>query len=313
MLANLRQPILTTTTPLRDSMTAAVELLEFTDPYCTWCWGSEPVLRRIRETYGGQVSIGFVMGGLVDNIDDFSDPANGIGGPDWKRQVAAHWLEASGRHGMPVDVGRFVEKVAPSSTFPANIAYEAAKLQDPELADRYLRRLREAAATESRSIHLPDVQADIAEEVGLDRAGFLKDLAGPARKAFEEDRRMCRKYGVSGFPTFLVRAGGRERILHGYNRFPAFAAVFDGITEKPLKRHPPAMGEDAVLGFVNKYGSAAAREVAEVFGVPDSDAEKVLRKLVSKGKLEAHPAGTGTMYRAVRSGGRCDSLTGECD
>ncbi|MFZ4617921.1 MAG: DsbA family oxidoreductase, partial [Rectinemataceae bacterium] len=84
---------------------------------------------------------------------------------------------------MPVDISQFAEKVAPKSTYPANIAYEAAGLQDPARADRYLRRLREAAATESRSIHLPEIQADLAEEIGLDRAWFLADLAGPAKEA----------------------------------------------------------------------------------------------------------------------------------
>ena len=80
-----------------------IELIEFTDPYCTWCWGSEPVLRKIKEVYGNQVKIGFVMGGLVKDIAEFYDPLNRIGGKDWNKQVASHWLEASERHGIPVD------------------------------------------------------------------------------------------------------------------------------------------------------------------------------------------------------------------
>jgi len=121
-----------------------VELTEYTDPYCTWCWGSEPVLRHVLEAYGEQVRLRFVMGGLTNDSETVRDPSNGIGGPDWRRQVAAHWLEASRRHGMPVEVSEFVEKVAPRSTYPTNIAYEAAKQQNPAVADPYLRRLREA-------------------------------------------------------------------------------------------------------------------------------------------------------------------------
>ena len=51
-----------------------INLVSFTDPYCTWCWGSEPILRKIEEVYGEQVSISFVMGGLVEDIRNFSDP-----------------------------------------------------------------------------------------------------------------------------------------------------------------------------------------------------------------------------------------------
>jgi predicted DsbA family dithiol-disulfide isomerase len=295
-----------------ESMAHPIELIEFTDPYGTWCWGSEPVLRRIQETYGGQVKLLFVMGGFTDDADRVHDPANGIGGSDWKRQVAVHWVDASSRHGMPVDISQFAERVAQKSTYPANIAYEAARLQDPAQADRYLRRLREAAATESRSIQLPEIQADLAEEICLDRPRFLADLAGLAKEAFAEDQRLCREHGVQGFPTFLVSGGGRERILRGYTRFPAFAALFDSMADKPLGRFRSAINEASVLGFVGKYGSAATREVAEVFEVTDSDAEALLRQLVAKGQIEGHPAGAGTMYRMPMAGAYCDPLTGEC-
>ena len=101
------------------NISPAIELIEYTDPYCTWCWGSEPILRHIQEVYKEQVHVSFVMGGLTDDTAGISDPANGIGGADWKHQVAAHWLDASSQHGMPVDVSKFVEIVA-RATKPQN-------------------------------------------------------------------------------------------------------------------------------------------------------------------------------------------------
>ena len=64
---------------------AILELIQFTDPYCTWCWGSEPVMRHIEEVYGSQVRFGFVMGGLVPDVSKFNDPLNKIGGPAVRR------------------------------------------------------------------------------------------------------------------------------------------------------------------------------------------------------------------------------------
>ena len=55
-------------------MNHAIEIVEYTDPYCTWCWGSEPVLRHLQEAYGDQLTIRFVMGGLVEDSKTFSDP-----------------------------------------------------------------------------------------------------------------------------------------------------------------------------------------------------------------------------------------------
>ncbi|MEI6386371.1 MAG: DsbA family protein, partial [Spirochaetota bacterium] len=57
-----------------EPMTHSIELIEFTDPYCTWCWGSEPILRRIQETYGEQIKVRFVMGGLTDDAERVHDP-----------------------------------------------------------------------------------------------------------------------------------------------------------------------------------------------------------------------------------------------
>jgi hypothetical protein len=142
----------------------------------------------------------------------------------------------------------------------------------------------------------------------LDRVRFLADLAGPTRQAFADDQRFCQASGAHGFPTFLIRAGGREH----YNRFLAFAAVFDSLAGEPLEKNRLTISEGAVLDFIGKYGSAVAREVVEVFGVSDSEAEMIMDQLVSKGEIEARPAVTGTLYRALQSGEYCDPLTGGC-
>ena len=42
---------------------AVIEIIEFTDPACTWCWGSEPILRKLQYRYKEQLRISFVVGG----------------------------------------------------------------------------------------------------------------------------------------------------------------------------------------------------------------------------------------------------------
>jgi putative protein-disulfide isomerase len=43
--------------------TTLIEIVEFTDPVCTWCWGSESVLRKLETRYEGNIKISFIMGG----------------------------------------------------------------------------------------------------------------------------------------------------------------------------------------------------------------------------------------------------------
>ena len=82
-----------------------IEIIEFTDPACTWCWGSEPILRKLETHYEGNIEINFIMGGLVKDMRSFRDDRNGIGGDLSKvnKEVASHLVEASSRHGMPVE------------------------------------------------------------------------------------------------------------------------------------------------------------------------------------------------------------------
>ena len=114
-----------------------ITILQFTDPICVWCWGNEPVLRAIEYLYGDKVRIEFIMGGLVEDISTLYDirgekseviqRANQI--------ITRNWLAASQKHGMPVvDTGLKLFSERYPSSFPQNIAYEAAKRVNPLLA-----------------------------------------------------------------------------------------------------------------------------------------------------------------------------------
>lgn len=127
--------------------TKKVIVTNFTDPLCTWCWGLEPVFRKLETHFPDKIEFRYVMGGLVENIEEKWDPANGIGHADItriNRQIEAHWKDASRRHGMPVKGTGFTlfSREYPS-TYPQNIAYKAAQMVDGKKADRFLRRMRE--------------------------------------------------------------------------------------------------------------------------------------------------------------------------
>lgn len=277
-----------------------VELVEYTDPYCTWCWGSEPILRRIKEVYGDQVKVAFKMGGLVEDIRIFYDPLNQIGGDRWAEKVAEHWLDASRRHGMPVDEKVFPE-IAGSfkSTYPANIAYKAAQFQSDELADRFLRRMREAAAAERRHIHERDVQLELAGEVGLDTKKFLSDIeSGRAEKAFYDDLVDARSLGVTGFPTFYLRnKDGDFIILRGYKSFEDFRTVIRNVTRGTAVERNLEPTLENILSFITRHKKVATKEVAEVFDLKLENAEAKLDELRRKGAIERIPAGNGAFWK----------------
>lgn len=279
----------------------SLEIIEYTDPYCTWCWGSEPVLRKIQETYGDQIRIIFRMGGLVENISKFYDSLNKIGGSNWYQQVAAHWLDASQRHGMPVDERVWYDiKDEFRSTYPANIAYKSAEFQNGERAIKFLRRMREAAAAERQAIHRLEVQVELVQKSGLDSNKFMSDIEnGKAEAAFHEDLLECRGRGITGFPTFLIRnAEGQEILLHGYQKFPAFERVIQQLGDNSLASNPILVDEYSILGFVRKYEKVSLKEVAEVFNITVESTMEWIAKLKEKGLVIEHRAGNGFFYLA---------------
>jgi len=146
------------------------------------------------------------------------DTANGIGG-DAERsnaQIAAHWLEASARHGMPVRTAGFrMFTDQDRSTWPMCEAYEAARLVDEGLAARYLRRLREANAAEALQVNRVEVQAELAAEVGLDVGRFLGALRdGSARAAFQADLAETARHGVCVHrPMPITDSGGSRSVI----------------------------------------------------------------------------------------------------
>lgn len=186
-------------------------ITQFTDPMCTWCWGSEPIIRHLRATIGDQIELRYVLGGLVEDFDEFYDAANDIGDPS---DVAPHWEEASRHHGMPVNT-RIFETDPAQSTYPASKAFTAARQQDTELAHRYLRRLREAYKTRARNVNRREEQVKIAESVGLDVDKFTTALDnGVAEAKFEADLIRTKKPMYKHFRRIkltgpLVRRGSR--------------------------------------------------------------------------------------------------------
>jgi putative protein-disulfide isomerase len=275
---------------------ALVEVTYFTDPYCSWCWATEPMLYRIRETYREQVHIRYVMGGLVKDMAEFYDALNDI---RTTAQVAPHWRMVSERSGQPIDEGLMEEITDPHfSTWPACIAVKAAQLQGEEVGERFLRRLRRAALTERKVISYREVQEALAQEVpGLDLERWRKALdSGQAERAFQEDLAECRRYGVTGFPTLLFRyvglltLPGRDKpiLVGGHRTSETYRKVLYSLAPT-LKEHSPR----PILELLADYGPLTTREIAEVYSQPLEEARRELETLEAQGSVQ----------RLVRRGG----------
>ncbi len=302
---------------MKNTKEAVIEIVEFTDPACTWCWGSEPILRKLEYRYKEQIKISFVMGGLVEDAHTFMDNKNKIGGDlnSFNKQVGTHWLEASQRHGMPVLAEGFklFDDENPS-TYPMNIAYKAAQFQSEEIANKFLRRMREATAAEAKQTNTMEVLIELAQESGLDIGMFITDMeSGKANKAFEEDRYLTRSHRANGFPSFLIKSkDGKEIMLRGYQSFENFKSTINHLSSNELIEYTPSVSEENIIDFIKTFEKVAKVEIKESFDFHTDELDKLIGNLLEKKVIEEIIVGNSFYYQMPKEGAMCDD-TGVCN
>ena len=159
-----------------------VAVVEYTDPICSWAWGTEPKLRLLRWRHGHRMTWRVVMGGLV------GDATNGRS--DWDpvlaaKPMSAYWRQSSAYTGQPYP---FPMRRMAKSTDPAGRAVNAAREQGDDVADRVLRRFRESTFVFGETPETPEQFAASAAGVpGLDMDRWLAAL-----------RRSSKRRGVPG-------------------------------------------------------------------------------------------------------------------
>lgn len=245
-------------------------IYNFTDPVCTWCLGMEPIFRKLEVSYPELVEIRYVMGGLVKDFRDMADPMEGIRSEDallFNRQVAKHWEHASLKHGMPVKAEGFsLFSEDYPSTYPQNIAYKAAQMADAEKADFFLYLMRTGVSSGGLIISKEEVQVKLAEEAGIERASFLKYLRdGSAEAAFEEDLITMRRFGIRGFPSFILEYKVVNYALHGFSPFSVFHKAIQKITEGKETIRQIERSYAVLKRFLHRHPKIAAEELKQVF------------------------------------------------
>ena len=182
-------------------------LIYFSDPMCSWCYGFSPVMEEIRREFGPALPIRVVMGGLRPGTDT---PMT----PEAKLEIADHWTHVHDATGLPFDGSGMARPGFAYDTDPAARAVVVARRDGEELAAAYLARAQRAFYGEGRDVTTAEVLADIAEELGLDRAPFLSSWASEAAKVETwRDYAISQRAGVTGFPTLV--AGPNEDGVYG--------------------------------------------------------------------------------------------------
>jgi putative protein-disulfide isomerase len=257
-----------------------IEVVHAISPLCSWSWGYEPVLNRLRHIYGKQVE--FVVGHALPYTDR-EEWLKDYGMTD--KEAVAWQHEGIDLLGLPTYVpSSFLEM--PSSCYPAAVASIAANIaHGPEAERKLIRRILFATFVEGLDTSDDKVLSSLVDELGLDNARMLKVSEGDAiDRAMGND--MARMGHGANFYSLLVRDGNKEfgntkvSVEHGYDAARVERAI-EYLSEKKLKRGKLP----SIEAYVEEVGPVSIAEVSKFYAISKADAKSKLSALEKKGKL----------------------------
>jgi protein-disulfide isomerase-like protein with CxxC motif len=225
-----------------------IEVIEFTDPGCSWAWGTEPKLRLLQWRYGDRLKWRRVLGGLVGDQNNYVENFDPVRAA--KRYIP-YWRGAYQHTKMSYPTQLEWMYV---STEPAGRAVKAAELQSEEIGARVLRRLREQTFVFGKP---PDTAERILDAVtgvpGLDVDLLAEEIdADAVEKIFHEDWEETRRpnqyvltlqgdrpgigkaKNTEGhwryvFPTVLFRSADREETVPGWCDYEEYELAMEDV------------------------------------------------------------------------------------
>jgi putative protein-disulfide isomerase len=174
------------------------QIIYFSDPMCSWCWGVSPVIEAVEAAWGERLPIRLIMGGLRPGTREaMSDGA--------RQSLRGHWREVTQASGQPFGERALATPGFIYDTDPAARAVVIVRRKAPGEALRFLHRVQRAFYVDGEDVTDTGVLGVHAAASGLDGDEFAAQMASEAaRSETWGDYALSRNAGVSGFPTLIL-------------------------------------------------------------------------------------------------------------
>lgn len=229
------------------------------DPLSAMSWGIQPVIMRVKETYGDQVEFEY----QVAPVRIFHDPET----------MREKWEASTDLHDMPVDLSFWEDP--PDSTELVNRALVAATKQGA--TETYLRALWIEGIAGGQNLSKEVALDSLASRMGLDVDKFQSDMEyAELDTDLEQDE----------LPVTEVPIKGYTQTWPGNVHYADFKQqfIFEGLVEGRPQR---------LDGFIDEHGPVATEEV---MGVYQWDRDNAVKELRERDGLYSMNIGEGTFW-----------------
>ena len=292
-----------------------LKLTQYTDPMCSWCYGTEPAMKKLEYLMGDDLEVRYVLGLMLPSPEAVlgSGEAAEIRLRQVKNGLDNEFNRVRTVTGMPFDLTHMKNmEVQDFTTYPMSLAYEAAKLADPGKADSFLSRERQATHADNQNTSDYAVLRKLAGEERIDLEQYDLHMAdGSAEAALQADINECRAVGAQGFPTLLFEYEGKKGITSGYQTYERLLGAVRQMTGGAVIPQEKEGTMENVQDFIAKFHRVAAIELKTAFNFTDQELEDVVKKLTESGAYAIDKSAYSYFIREVPVM-HCDPVTGVC-
>ncbi len=204
---------------------ALPRLFYFADAMCSWCYGFAPEMDRVLAALNGRAKLVVQAGGLRPF---YKEPMT----EEDKPRFRGYREQVQAASGQPFDWSFFDREGYVMDTEPASRAVVTMRAMELD-SYAYMHAIQRAYFAANEDIRQPEVLARHAAAFGVGEATFHAwfDSDG-AREATLADFERARRFGVDGFPTLVLLAGGQAfGVAVGYHKAQAVLENIDRALE----------------------------------------------------------------------------------
>lgn len=254
-----------------------IHVVHSTAPGCSWSWGYEPVINRLRMVYGDQIDVHLRLGCPYESWEQWQKDYS------MSEKEALDWMNDECFPMMGLPFARLTPEKVPQNVLPATLATVAALRQGMEKGWRFNRALLRMIHVEQRDLMDPKTPLAAAQEASLDVPRFQKDA---------EDEKLIDEYGELaqsgppvhvGFYNVVVWDGGNRKVMLDYTFEPTvIEEAIDYMAGGTLRKTTPR----DVHAYIARHGYAPLVEIQRVFDLAPKDALTELERLEKAGKAD---------------------------
>ena len=200
------------------------------DPLCGWCYGFSPVIKKLEEQFGEEISFETICGGMV--LGERVQPIAHM--RDYLKEAIPRLEEMTGVKFGQAYMDILEEgKLALSSEIPsiAMLVFKSMSIKSPVT---FASALQKELYEKGHNLNLLENYESLVKEFNIDWEVFQEKMKSESykQKAYEEFK-ISSQMGIQGFPSVVFQTGKEAYLIaRGYRPFEEMTAVIEQIKKK---------------------------------------------------------------------------------